>query len=74
MLSRYRDNTNNEAERDLRPIKVHHNISNLWRTLADGQAWCRIRSYITTLTKHDQPILDNLHKAITGQPWIPTSA
>ncbi len=66
--------TNNEAERDLRPTKLHQKISNLWRTLPQGQNWCRIRSYITTLRKNQQPVLTNLQAAIQGTPWTPTQA
>ena len=66
--------TNNEAERDLRPTKLHQKISNLWRTLPQGQSWCRIRSYITTLRKNQQPVLTNLQAVIHGTPWTPTQA
>lgn len=66
--------TNNTGERDLRPVKLHANVSNLWRTTAGAKAWCRTRSYISTLRKNNQPVLDGLRNAITGTPWTPTAA
>lgn len=85
-LDRYRDDvlrfcvdltvpfTNNEGERDVRPIKIHQKVSYLGRSLRHAQHWCLTRSYISTLGKNDQPILDQLRNAITGTPWLPTQA
>jgi len=73
VLSRCRDNTNNAGERDLRPVKLHENVSLLWRTTAAAKAWCRTRSYISTLRKNNQPVLQGLRDAITGTPWTPAA-
>lgn len=66
--------TNNEGERDVRPVKIHQKVSYLWRSLRHAQHWCLTRSYISTLRKNDQPVLDQLRNAVTGTPWLPTQA
>lgn len=66
--------TNNTGERDVRPVKIHQKVSYLWRSLRHAQHWCLTRSYISTLRKNDQPILDQPRYAITGTPWLPTQA
>lgn len=67
--------TNNIAESDLRPTKLHQKISNVWRTKTQADNWLRIRSYISTLRKNHQPVLANLQAVIDGgNPWTPASA
>jgi transposase len=62
---------NNQAERDIRMTKIQMKISGCWRTTANAEHWLRIRSYISTLTKHGQDVLTALRNALTGNPWLP---
>lgn len=62
---------NNQAERDLRMVKLQQKISGCWRTLPGAEAFCAVRSYIATARKHNANILDALRAAFAGQPWLP---
>ena len=66
--------TNNQAERDLRPGKLHRKISGCFRTLEGAQRHANVRSYLSTTRKHDIPAITALTDLFTGNPWIPTAA
>lgn len=66
--------TNNQAERDLRMIKAQLKISGGWRTQHGARAWLRVRGYISTARKNGLHIITALRDAITGNPWLPTTA
>ena len=51
---------NNQAERDLRMLKVKTKISNLFKSNYWAQVHLNIRSYISTLQKNNLDILDGL--------------
>jgi transposase len=62
---------NNQAERDIRMVKLQPKISGGWRTIHGAHDWLRVRSYISTARKHGLHILTALRHALTGNPWLP---
>ena len=63
--------TNNQAERDLRPMKTQIKISGTFRSTESATAWARIRGYVSTAHKNGINIFDAIHDAVTGNPWTP---
>lgn len=66
--------TNNQAERDLRPVKLQQKISATWRTLQGLADFATLRSYLSTATKHGKDALDVLEQLFTTGPWLPEPA
>ena len=65
--------TNNQAEQDVRMIKVHQKISGDFRSVEGADIFCRIRGYISTLKKRGLSVWENLRRAHEGKPFMPTS-
>lgn len=63
--------SNNQAERDPRPVKTQIKISGCHRSDTGGRAWLRVRGYISTARKNRINVLDALRDAIIGTPWTP---
>jgi transposase len=62
---------NNLAERDLRMMKLKQKISGGFRTQAGAAIFARLRSYISTVRKQGNDLLDALLSAFLGDPFIP---
>jgi transposase len=65
---------NNQAERDLRMVKLQQKISGCWRTLAGARAFLTGRSYVSTARKHGINPLHALRQLFHGSPWLPGPA
>ncbi len=63
--------TNNQAERDLRMMKVQQKISGTFRSAEGAADFCRTRSYISTIRKNGGNVLDALMPVFEGRPMIP---
>jgi transposase len=65
--------TNNQAERDIRMVKVRQKISGCFRTLRGAQVFCRIRGSISACRKRGLNIWEALSRAMIGRPFIPSA-
>jgi len=63
--------TNNQAEQDIRMIKVKQKVSGSFRTFEGAELFATIRSYISTVRKQGRSIFQDLKAAISGNPFIP---
>ena len=62
---------NNQAERDLRIMKVQQKISGTFRSQDGAEAFCRIRGYISTICKNGVRVIDALSSVFEGRPMMP---
>jgi transposase len=62
---------NNIAEQAIRMMKVKQKISGCFRSEKGAKDFATIRSYIATIKKHGQNVMQALHQAILGNPLCP---
>ncbi len=64
--------TSNQAERDVRPVKVQQRSSGgTWRTLLGFADFAIVASYLSTTAKWGIDALDALTMLFTDGPWLP---
>jgi transposase len=67
--------TSNQAERDVRPVKVQQRTSGgCWRTLGGLADFAVLQSYLSTAAKWGISKLDALRQLFTTGPWLPPAA
>ncbi len=64
---------NNQAERDLRMIKVKQKVSGCFRSQTHAQYFAVIRGYISTIKKNKKKVLLNIQQAFLEKTYLPTS-
>jgi transposase len=60
--------TNNQAERDFRMVKVQQKIAGTFHSPAGLTAFCRLRSYLSTMRKQDHPLFEAFIAVFMGHP------
>src|SRR5262249_52089380 len=64
---------NNQAERDVRMVKLQQKTSGCWRSREGAEAFLALRSYISTARKQGEGVLAALQAAVRGEPWLPAA-
>lgn len=64
--------TNNQAERDVRMMKVQQKVSGTFRSTEGAEVFCRIRGYLSTVRKNKGSIFEAIKKVIEGNPFTLT--
>lgn len=61
--------SNNQAERDLRMVKVQQKISGTFRSAEGATAFCVLRSYLSTMRKQGRSLLAAMMAVFEGSPF-----
>ena len=64
-------NRNNQAERDLRMLKVKQKVSGCFRTERGAVAFCRLRSYVSTMKKQGYRVMEAIRSLMPGKVLMP---
>jgi len=64
---------NNQAERDLRMMKVQQKISGTFRSWDGAEAFAAIRSYLSTIRKRGINVLEAVASVFSGNPLLTDS-
>jgi len=62
---------NNQAEQDVRMVKVQQKVSGTFRSEAGARAFARVRGYLSTMRKQGMPALAALESVFRGHSLVP---
>lgn len=62
---------NNQAERDLRMLKVKQKISECFRTEKGAEEFCRLRGYVSTMKKQGVSVMETIKSVFAGTTMLP---
>jgi len=62
---------NNQAEHDLRMLKVKQKVSGCFRTEKGAEEFCRMRSYISTMKKQGHSVMETIKSVYAGKILMP---
>ena len=62
------------AARTDTPLKIRLKIAGCLRTMTGAEAFCRLRSYLSTARKQGQSAFAVLRTLHDGHPWMPATA
>lgn len=65
--------TNNQAESDIRMVKLQQKISGGWRSQTGAESFLAVRSYLSTARKHGQQAMAVLRDLFASQAWMPAA-
>lgn len=66
--------TNNQAEQDIRMLKLKGKISGCFRSAEGATCFAAIRSYVSTARKQGERIWNVLNNAFRGEPFMPKTS
>ena len=65
--------TSNQAERDLRKMKLKQKISETFKSEKGARNFCRIRGFLSMIKKHGRQVFPESMRVFEGAPFISTA-
>ena len=62
--------TNNQAERDIRPLKVKQKVCGSFRSATGSESYAEIHSFISTMRKLKRQVFKELTEILEGKPFV----